>query len=596
MRNSSIHQQIRARTSDKVFSRGENYYNQGAITDAIRRGDEIEARCHGSYPEPYRVWAKLDGTDIIDTGCNCEYDWGGDCKHIVALLLTYSNHPEQFQEKQPIEDILRARSQDDLVDLIMRMMQHYPDLKDFIDIAAHSSPADGVPKVPVDTLSIRQQLNTAFNSFDYDDLYTYGRYGYYNDHPAVSKIYDIARIGDQLSAQGDYVAAATVYSTILEEFAEMDEEYYHDEEGELAMSINDVAHKLDQCLATPALRDNDDERLASLEALLGVFVWDMDFGGVGVSDQIPDIILKHVQKSDVAHLRSLVEPARDRKRNSQYGQWSLEAYDTFLLDLDIFNDVDVENVLEQLRENESYLLLANRLIQLGRIDEAMTVIHEQIRTPYERRQALEALTDYGHSDKAQQIAENILAQQYERTLAAWLLGIYETQDNKEGILRLLTQRIEAQPNISDYIKLKSVAEKLNQWETLRPEIIQNLQGHEMTLTRAYMHDGEIESAWQVFATVKSNHYDYISLAISLADASLQAMPQKAISIYKRYAQAYIDDRGRDNYKKAANLLVKAKQAHSNLGQHEEWEMLINEIREQNRNLPALKDELNKAGL
>jgi len=28
--------------------------------------------------------------------CNCDYDFGGHCKHIVALLLTYARDPEQF--------------------------------------------------------------------------------------------------------------------------------------------------------------------------------------------------------------------------------------------------------------------------------------------------------------------------------------------------------------------------------------------------------------------------------------------------------------------------------------------------------------------
>ena len=67
-------QQIHARASEQSFSRGENYYNTGAITHTVRRGDEIEARCEGSYPEPYRVWAKFDGSEIVATSwlsCVC---------------------------------------------------------------------------------------------------------------------------------------------------------------------------------------------------------------------------------------------------------------------------------------------------------------------------------------------------------------------------------------------------------------------------------------------------------------------------------------------------------------------------------------------
>ena len=35
-------QQIHARASEQSFSRGENYYNIGAVSDTVRRGDEIE--------------------------------------------------------------------------------------------------------------------------------------------------------------------------------------------------------------------------------------------------------------------------------------------------------------------------------------------------------------------------------------------------------------------------------------------------------------------------------------------------------------------------------------------------------------------------
>ena len=107
------------------------------MSDTIRRGDEIEARCHGSYPEPYRVWARLDTSGIAATRCNCEYDWGGDCKHIVAVLLKYLHQPDQFEVRQTLQAALLDRSKEDLVDIIMLMVNRYPDLQDIVD---HSRP------------------------------------------------------------------------------------------------------------------------------------------------------------------------------------------------------------------------------------------------------------------------------------------------------------------------------------------------------------------------------------------------------------------------------------------------------------------------
>jgi uncharacterized Zn finger protein len=146
-------QQIHARASEQSFSRGENYYNTGAVSDTVRRGDEIEARCHGSYPEPYRVWARLDASGIAATRCNCEYDWGGDCKHIVAVLLKYLHQPDQFEARQTLQAALLNRSKEDLVDIIMLMVNRYPDLQDIVDSPTPNEIATGT--VPLDTLNFR---------------------------------------------------------------------------------------------------------------------------------------------------------------------------------------------------------------------------------------------------------------------------------------------------------------------------------------------------------------------------------------------------------------------------------------------------------
>jgi uncharacterized Zn finger protein len=160
-------QTIRSRASDQSFSRGENYYNTGAITNTVRRGDEIEARCEGSYPEPYRVWAQLKDCESVATSCTCEYDWGGDCKHIVALLLTYLYDADQFEERPTLQDALLSRSKEDLVDIIMLMVTRYPDLQDIVDRPTPNEVIQGM--VTLDTLSFRQELRNAFSSYGYDN-------------------------------------------------------------------------------------------------------------------------------------------------------------------------------------------------------------------------------------------------------------------------------------------------------------------------------------------------------------------------------------------------------------------------------------------
>jgi len=111
--------QIRARATEQSFARGESYYHSGAIFDTVRRGSELEGRCEGSDYAPYHIRVVLDGAGNIDTAsCTCPYDWGGDCKHIVALLLTFLHEPESFEARAPVQDTLAARSKEDLIALI----------------------------------------------------------------------------------------------------------------------------------------------------------------------------------------------------------------------------------------------------------------------------------------------------------------------------------------------------------------------------------------------------------------------------------------------------------------------------------------------
>jgi uncharacterized Zn finger protein len=579
--------QIRARASDQSFSRGNTLYDSDSISQTVRRGDEIEARCRGSYPEPYRVWAKLNGSEIT-TSCTCEYDWGGDCKHIIAMLLTYLHEPARFEERQTLQDALLSRSKEDLVDIIMLMVTRYPDLQDIVDQPTPNEIVSGV--VPLDTLSFRQELRDAFTS--YDDYYDY------QSDPMMHKIAQVSSVADRLAERGDWLNAAAVYRTILEEFADIDESYYHDEDGELGMSIDMAVSALDSCLKQSIVINNDNERRAVFDALLGVFIWDINFGGIGIGGEAPEIILKNVQREDIPSIRKLTEDSRDQRLRRQYGDWAAEIYNSFLMDLDMLDEVDPEIILERLRAQEMYHLLVSKLCEMNRVDEAITIIRENMDGSYERRRALSLLVEHGHDTKVQQVAEEILASEYSYELAEWLLSRYKASGNKEALLRWQTRQMQERPSIQIYAELKTTAQTLNQWDTLRPQIIRNVKATENyeLLTQIYLHDEEWTLAWDTLSKVKRAAYYGHSLELDVANASRHALPGRAIPVFVKYARQYINNRGRGNYQQAASLLTKVQQAYDQLDEIETWETLIADLRTEFKKLPALKDELNKAGL
>src|SRR5215218_1650311 len=85
---------VRLRASDESFARGEEYLARGAVVRLERRGDQLLAEVEGSEYAPYRVTVTFDTFGFREAACTCPYDWGGDCKHIIAALLASLRSPE----------------------------------------------------------------------------------------------------------------------------------------------------------------------------------------------------------------------------------------------------------------------------------------------------------------------------------------------------------------------------------------------------------------------------------------------------------------------------------------------------------------------
>jgi uncharacterized Zn finger protein len=56
---------IRALATPESFARGRSYFDDGAVSDLIRRGDRLTAAVEGSEFEPYQVSVRLhDGGSL----------------------------------------------------------------------------------------------------------------------------------------------------------------------------------------------------------------------------------------------------------------------------------------------------------------------------------------------------------------------------------------------------------------------------------------------------------------------------------------------------------------------------------------------------
>jgi uncharacterized Zn finger protein len=120
-------------TDQKVFDRGEDYFENGAIVRPTRIGKTLTARCRGSDYQPYRVKVVFSKKKVTEALCTCPYEFGGYCKHIVALLLTHIRAPEVIEIKPTVEEALVDREHDELVAIVTQAVEYNPDLYGLID-------------------------------------------------------------------------------------------------------------------------------------------------------------------------------------------------------------------------------------------------------------------------------------------------------------------------------------------------------------------------------------------------------------------------------------------------------------------------------
>lgn len=83
---------VRKLINSKTRTKASGYLNR--IASAKRQGDRLTAKIGKS--RIYDVSADLS-SGSLHGNCSCPYDWGGDCKHIAALVIGWVRNPTQFE-------------------------------------------------------------------------------------------------------------------------------------------------------------------------------------------------------------------------------------------------------------------------------------------------------------------------------------------------------------------------------------------------------------------------------------------------------------------------------------------------------------------
>lgn len=573
-----ISKSIIAHWTDNVyFQRGQKYYEQGAIYEQQIQGMTIKSKCSGSQASFYRQEVLFDNKGIKSAECSCPVGDGGHCKHTVALLLTWVNDPNSFQEVEEVDAILEKLSKPELIALIEQMIVQDPDLESLLEL-----PLAGRENKPLNIKAIRRQAEQAFQGADFE-------WGFARE--IKRDLNPLLKLAAGYLSRDDAENSASIYIEIIETILDNENATLGDEEGELLGVVYDCAEALGNCL--PKISDSK-KRIEILQILFSVYQWDtIKIGGVGAADCVPEILTRQTTPEERVEIAKWTHKILPRG-NSWSDGYHRETLGRLLLDLEA-DILDDESYLKLCRETGRLNDLIERLLKLKRIKEAEDAA--RVAEDYPLFKTLEIFTTHGQASLAEKLVTERLKTIEDDRLVDWLANRLKERGDLAGSLELEERLFWKYPNIDKYEILRKLAKKLNGWENLRSHIIRELESKKDFdfLVRLYLFEKEAGNALATLEKLPERWGDH-SLHIEVAQAAKKQYPQESIRLFTKEAERFINYRDRGNYSQAALYLREIRDIYRQLNEIQSWDKLIAEIRERFRKLPALQDELNQLKL
>ena len=208
--------QIQDRCTKKVFARGEGYFYNEMIENAIFHGSTLSATCQGSEDTPYRVCVELTPTGIADAECSCPYDWGGDCKHIVALLLTYVHEPDEIHSIEPILTAIAEKPRATLLDIISELLKREPSLVPIVETYTDGVAESQVRDTPTASAStvVASATTTAYRE-QIDRLFGDEFLEQHQLHKVIAQLTELAGHAESLAQAGATEFALSILYALI---------------------------------------------------------------------------------------------------------------------------------------------------------------------------------------------------------------------------------------------------------------------------------------------------------------------------------------------------------------------------------------------
>jgi len=519
--------------SGSIVARGLDYYESRMISSMTVSEDRINAKVRGSFGE-YDVNIRVENDELL-SDCDCPYS-GYGCKHKVAVLFKFMREREEHSSKNNVEIDIRTEiskmSREQMMSILSDLCEVNEDVKR-------------------DVLLSMKENNDAINA-GRDIL--------------------IEQIRDVLFGSGELIDHENVFLVVklLRDIKERVLQLEPETRSEILRSI------IDGCY-------DAFERCDDSSGSLGEFTMEcLEELGRSIRDQK----LSNDEKREIY---------RDIFRKISDDEWGMaDGHVNMILnipsapgDFTVLLEELSSRVTEKTHQEDTFEEIMKRAyLGAGRDEEYLSILEEE--------EDITELVGYwdkkGEKEKAVKIAEDGLKTStsvLERfDIINYLKDIYSSLEKWEDLNRIQLLEFRTSPSLRTYKQIKETAEKIGSWVDIRKGLLEMARGNE--LVRILLFEGEKDEA----SNIVKRGEEKLSEEIRKEVASMieKDDPEGAVRIYSRLMNDHIDNKNRADYRLAALFAKRVKKVLQNNGDEEEWERFLNQVRDQNRNRPALLQE------
>ena len=564
-----IEEYLETLTSPNSFEKALDLYYSDAVFDTFSKGDTLEGKCEGRGQPFYQVDIELDNGLVSNAYCTCPYDWGGYCKHIIALLLTYIDDPTKFVIEVDLDSCLMALDRDQLINLVKQMASHSKTVNDLAQriLKETSTQQSGKRSGKITSKpNYKKRIQEIFNRVTRLRMSE----AYWMMPEIVAELDQMHEIDFDFYNSGDVQSALEILTTLFVEVAEQYDQV-DDSDGMLGNFFYELAFNLSEVIIAADLNAVQQRKLYN----------DLKF---------------HVQKLisyGIDEVGVILHTLSQELEDEPLDQWDGPGYQK-----KIFTEVKLNALGRQGRTDEflSYSLdvgaYARHIlmqIELGNIDEGIQIANNSLSNPEDVLAIAEALKEAGRLEDAIRIGEKgLLMDGFHYSLGNWLAPIEEAQGRIDQAIVAYTKGFESNPTTKVYAALKQLSGA--NWEVLRHNLIEIMKTKNQTglLVDVYLSEGLWDPAISI--ADESGHWHY-NLIDKVVKAVLPFRPEWVIKVSQIQAERLIVKASRKHYWIAVRWLEKAKAAYQKIDQQTEWVSYFEGLKNTYSRRYALLEEL-----